>query len=155
MLGHAFFPTKKTNKQTNKQKQTKTEQQRGQEDHRAESIQRSFNPMCQQAIFNNFDEIQDFTNDFLQNDLTLVPEVRLRFLKKGKRSELNFRKIWLGCRHLRPCLGGQKRRGGSETLINPKIGAFLRGSRAPQGHHGHFQRWSLASFISGSMSHGP
>ena len=84
MLGHAFFSDKKTNKQTNKQKQTKTEQQRGQEDHRAESLQRPFNPIFHQAIFNNFDEIQDFTNDCLQNDLTLVPEVRLRSLKKGK-----------------------------------------------------------------------
>ena len=93
--------------------------------------------------------------DCLENDLTLVPEVRLRSLKKGKRSELNFRKIWLGCRHLRLCLGGQKRRRGRETSINPKIGAFLRGSRAPPGPPGHFQKWSFASFISGSMSHGP
>ena len=54
MLGHAFFPTKKTktNKQTNKLKRTKTEQQRCQEGHRAESLQRSFNPIFHEAIFN-------------------------------------------------------------------------------------------------------
>ena len=34
--------------------------------------------------------------------LTLAPDVRLRFLKKGKWSELNFRNFWPGFRHLRP-----------------------------------------------------
>ena len=34
--------------------------------------------------------------------LTLAPDVRLRFLKKGKWSELNFRNFWPGSRHLRP-----------------------------------------------------
>ena len=34
--------------------------------------------------------------------LTLAPDVRLRFLKKGKWSELNFWNFWPGFRHLRP-----------------------------------------------------
>ena len=37
-----------------------------------------------------------------RSSLTLVPGVRLRFLKKGKWSELNFRNFWPGFRHLRP-----------------------------------------------------
>ena len=34
--------------------------------------------------------------------LTLEPDVGLTFFKKGKCSELNFRKFWPGSRHLRP-----------------------------------------------------
>merc|ERR1712016_333856 len=36
-------------------------------------------------------------------NITLEPNVRLRFFKKGKCSELNFRNFWPGSRHLRPC----------------------------------------------------
>ena len=34
--------------------------------------------------------------------ITLEPDVWLRFFKKGKCSELNFRNFWPGSRHLRP-----------------------------------------------------
>ena len=39
---------------------------------------------------------------FCAGRLTLEPDVRLRFFKKGKWSELNFRNFWPGSRHLRP-----------------------------------------------------
>ena len=42
--------------------------------------------------------------------LTLAPDVRLRFLKKGKWSELNFRNFWPGFRHLRPNTNTQIRK---------------------------------------------
>ena len=39
---------------------------------------------------------------FCAGRLTLEPDVGLKFFKKGKCSELNFRKFWPGSRHLRP-----------------------------------------------------
>ena len=40
---------------------------------------------------------------FCAGRLTLEPDVGLKFFKKGKCSELNFRKFWPGSRHLKPC----------------------------------------------------
>ena len=40
---------------------------------------------------------------FCAGRITLEPDVRLTFLKKGKLSELNFRIFWPCFRHLRPC----------------------------------------------------
>ena len=39
---------------------------------------------------------------FCAGRITLEPEVRLRFFRKGKWSELKFRNFWPGSRHLRP-----------------------------------------------------
>ena len=39
---------------------------------------------------------------FVRKIPTLEPDVGLKFFKKGKCSELNFRKFWPGSRHLRP-----------------------------------------------------
>merc|ERR1739841_416201 len=39
---------------------------------------------------------------FVRKIPTLEPDVGLKFFKKGKCSELKFRKFWPGSRHLRP-----------------------------------------------------
>ena len=57
--------------------------------------------------------------------LTSAPDVRLRFFKKGKWSELNFRNFWPGLRHLRPNTNTQIRKDKyTITRITPFWNAF-------------------------------